>query len=110
VTSSARRLEARRRAERELALIEELQRDHHWAFSNLPREDDRHSLLFDTKTDAKGKKTHALVPAFKAVAMFPSTSPLAIALERAAKERGSKKSKTDARSPARSTRRSRGSP
>lgn len=86
---------ARELADRESKLVCELQRNHDWLFFDLPKKDDRTSMLFKRKL-IKGKETHALIPARKVFVAFPSTSPVAVAMDRAAKakENGRKRKGT----------------
>jgi hypothetical protein len=71
--------EAARRSDRELALLKELQRDHDWMFGDLPKVQDRESMMM-RKVSVRGRDSFELVVARKAIVVVPSTSVLARAM------------------------------
>lgn len=75
---------AKRLAARELKLVVELQNNHDWMFSELPKKNDRHTMYFK-RSVVKGKTTQVIKAARRIVVAFPATSTIALAFDARAK-------------------------
>jgi len=82
VTTKAQRLAAR-----EMALVEELQRDHGWSFRDIKQRGDRTAIAFTRVTDRRGRTTQTLAMVRNVIASFPTTSPVAVATAKSRKTR-----------------------